>query len=190
MKSNYISIVLMSVVLSSSFLVLACTTQVESANSTPPGPSLSDVQLVEAMENVFVDIAHRSKPAIVSITATNVKHGTEQKPDQHGSGFIFRKDGYIATNNHVINGAKLIRVRIFDNRKFIAKLVGGDAGTDIAVLKLRPIKNYQRYLSPTQTVSRSDNLPSLSGIHSDWIIPLQPESSAQKGVLCSPIPAN
>lgn len=153
MKSNYISIVLMSVVLSGSFLVLACTTQVESANSTPPGPSLSDVQLVEAMENVFVDIAHRSKPAIVSITATNVKHGTEQKPDQHGSGFIFRKDGYIATNNHVINGAKLIRVRIFDNRKFIAKLVGGDAGTDIAVLKIKTDKEL-----PTLPFADSDRV--------------------------------
>ena len=152
MKSPYISVVFTSVFLSFSLLALTCT-PVELVNSTPPAPSLSGVQLVESIENVFVDIAHRSKPAIVSITATNVTRGSEQKADQHGSGFIFRKEGYIVTNNHVINGAKRIRVRIFDNRKFIAEVVGRDAGTDIAVLKIEASKEL-----PTLPFADSDRV--------------------------------
>jgi S1-C subfamily serine protease len=152
MKSTYISIVFTSVVLGFSLLALTCT-PVALFSSAPSAPPTSDVQLVEAIENVFVDIAHRSKPAIVTITAKNVTRGSEKKPDQHGSGFIFRKEGHIVTNNHVINGAGRIFVRIFDKREFIAEVVGGDAGTDIAVLKIETGKEL-----PTLPFADSDRV--------------------------------
>lgn len=53
-----------------------------------------------------------------------------------GSGFIVDAAGYIVTNNHVIDGADEIRVTLHDNRKFNAKVVGRDAKTDIALLKV------------------------------------------------------
>jgi len=53
-----------------------------------------------------------------------------------GSGFIVRPDGYIYTNNHVIEGADKIEVRLKDGRHFPAKVVGTDEKTDIAVLKI------------------------------------------------------
>lgn len=53
-----------------------------------------------------------------------------------GSGFIVRADGYIFTNNHVIEGADKIDVRLKDGRHFPAKVVGADEKTDIAVLKI------------------------------------------------------
>lgn len=53
-----------------------------------------------------------------------------------GSGVIISKDGYIITNNHVIDKATEIEVTTNDNRKFIAKLVGTDPTTDIALLKI------------------------------------------------------
>ncbi|NDW09265.1 Do family serine endopeptidase [Dysgonomonas sp. 520] len=53
-----------------------------------------------------------------------------------GSGVIISKDGYIITNNHVIDKANDIEVTLNDNRKFTAKLVGTDPKTDIALLKI------------------------------------------------------
>jgi len=53
-----------------------------------------------------------------------------------GSGVIFSKDGYIITNNHVIDGAKAIQVILTDKRIFEAKLIGADPNTDLAVIKI------------------------------------------------------
>ena len=53
-----------------------------------------------------------------------------------GSGVIISTDGYIITNNHVIDGADELEVTLNDNRKFAAKLVGTDPTTDIALLKI------------------------------------------------------
>ena len=53
-----------------------------------------------------------------------------------GSGFIIDKSGYIVTNNHVIDGADTIEVKLDDGRSMDAKLVGSDAKTDLALLKI------------------------------------------------------
>ncbi|RDL44273.1 serine peptidase [Marinomonas piezotolerans] len=53
-----------------------------------------------------------------------------------GSGFIISKDGYVLTNNHVIDGADVIHVRLNDRREYEATLVGTDARTDLALLKI------------------------------------------------------
>lgn len=54
----------------------------------------------------------------------------------NGSGVIISNDGYIITNNHVINGAKSIEVTLRDGTKYEAKLIGKDSKTDIAVIKI------------------------------------------------------
>jgi serine protease Do len=54
-----------------------------------------------------------------------------------GSGVILTKDGYIITNNHVIEFADYVEVTLHDNRKFDAEIVGRDATTDVAVLKIQ-----------------------------------------------------
>ncbi|MBE6037893.1 MAG: trypsin-like serine protease [Anaerofustis stercorihominis] len=53
-----------------------------------------------------------------------------------GSGVIISDDGYIVTNNHVIDGASTIRVRTVDGTEYTAKLIGTDAKTDLAVVKV------------------------------------------------------
>jgi S1-C subfamily serine protease len=53
-----------------------------------------------------------------------------------GSGVIFSKEGYIVTNNHVVGFADEIEVTLFDNRKFIAKKIGTDPSSDLAVIKI------------------------------------------------------
>ena len=63
----------------------------------------------------------------------------QQQPQDRqgaGSGFIIDADGYVVTNDHVINGADEIVVRMADRREFIAELVGTDPESDIALLKV------------------------------------------------------
>ena len=59
-----------------------------------------------------------------------------QREHSLGSGVIINSDGYILTNNHVIDGAKDVQVSLGDKRKFQARIVGADSKTDIAVLKV------------------------------------------------------
>ena len=60
----------------------------------------------------------------------------DQREDSLGSGVIVSPDGYILTNNHVIDGATDVRVTLSDKRQLNAKIVGTDPKTDIAVLKV------------------------------------------------------
>lgn len=64
--------------------------------------------------------------------------GPREEPEQRGtgSGFIISADGLILTNHHVVDGADKITVRLTDNREFTGKVLGSDAKTDIAVVKI------------------------------------------------------
>ena len=64
--------------------------------------------------------------------------GPRQEPERRGtgSGFIISGDGLILTNHHVVDGADEIKVRLTDNREFTGKVLGSDAKTDIAVVKI------------------------------------------------------
>src|SRR5438034_5180970 len=67
------------------------------------------------------------------------RRGPRQEPERAaGSGVIVDGRGYILTNHHVIENADEIEVRLSDDRKFPAKLVGRDSKTDLAVLKIEP----------------------------------------------------
>jgi serine protease Do len=64
--------------------------------------------------------------------------GTKAQPVQGlGSGFIISKDGQIVTNNHVVEGADKVMVKLSDGREFEATVVGSDPMTDIALLKIK-----------------------------------------------------
>ena len=55
-----------------------------------------------------------------------------------GSGFIVSEDGYILTNNHVVEGAEQVTVRLLDRHEYTAKVIGTDPNTDLAVIKIEP----------------------------------------------------
>ncbi len=92
----------------------------------------SNLELLSAIENAFVDIAATSKPAIVGIFAGH----SNRDLNRSGSGFFFRQDGYILTNDHIVHGAEYYKVRLLEGSTLDAKLVGTDINTDIAVLKV------------------------------------------------------
>lgn len=95
----------------------------------------TDIELLRSIENAFVRVANRSTPAIVGIVSSRRAEDGKHH-SQEGSGFIFRKDGHILTNEHVIRDATTIKVKLLDESEFDAKLVGVDRNTDIAVLKI------------------------------------------------------
>jgi Do/DeqQ family serine protease len=97
--------------------------------------------------------AKRASPAVVSITASKARtrhpysndpwfqfffgDPSQQQPQVGlGSGVIVSQDGYLLTNNHVIEGADDIEVLLADGRKADAKVIGTDPETDVAVLKI------------------------------------------------------
>jgi serine protease Do len=94
----------------------------------------------------FAPIIRQVSPAVVSIDTLAVGGGQSPfgavpvgaVPVQRGagSGFIISADGYVVTNNHVVEGAQEIVVTLSDDRQFPARLVGRDPPTDLAVLKI------------------------------------------------------
>ena len=98
----------------------------------------TSLELLSTIENAFVDIADQSKPAIVGIF---VRH-SDRKLNRWGSGFFFREDGYILTNDHIVHGGQRFDVKLLDGSIIEAKLVGMDIITDIAVLKVDGEKKY------------------------------------------------
>ncbi len=103
----------------------------------------------------FTGTAERVTKAVVHIRSTQQKsvRSNQQIPDQFrfffdgpfenqgpsqstGSGVIINKDGYIVTNNHVVDGADIVEVTLYDNRQVKAEVIGTDADTDLAVIKV------------------------------------------------------
>ena len=117
------------------------------ADNTPQGtmpatsrPAPSTGTLSDARNTPAVRVAKSVGPAVVGITNRAVardwfNHQFEVEQGV-GSGVIFREDGYIVTNYHVVAGAKEIMVSLSDGRSVKGKMVGADELTDIAVVKI------------------------------------------------------
>jgi len=115
--------------------------------------------VAQAVASPWIAVSKEDLPAVVNISTTQVvknpmMSGNEQTPFPEffrhffgnmprtfrthslGSGFIIRSDGYVATNNHVVDDATEIQVKLSDGRKFPAKIVGRDPKTDLALLRV------------------------------------------------------
>jgi serine protease Do len=119
-------------------------------------PAVSDLNIA------FSSIAERVTPAVVSIHSERIQRQTSRQPqpqqrqrprsfedffgqfdreppvpmEASGSGFIVSQDGYILTNNHVVQGFDRVEVTLTDRRTFPARVIGRDETTDVAVLKI------------------------------------------------------
>jgi serine protease Do len=122
---------------------------------------LKDIPEVKSLEDAYVSVANSVRPTVVSIQATTKQQSSpkskqfdqffhffgpdfqfkmpEEMPSRgFGSGVIVTSDGYIITNNHVVENADegSVKVKLVDTREFDAKVAGTDPLTDIAVIKI------------------------------------------------------
>jgi serine protease Do len=157
----------------------------------------------------FADLVERVSPAVVTITSETMTtentdeedipapfrdffnqfgqgggRGGRQPQAPHkaiaaGSGFIIDKAGYLVTNNHVIDGASKITVKLADKRSFTAKLIGTDPSTDVALLKIDSDK-------PLPTVEFGNDRALRVG---DWVVavgnPFGLSNSVTAGIVSS-----
>lgn len=89
--------------------------------------------------NSTSEIVKKTADSVVEISTESVVTGSfaQQYVQQGaGSGVIISQDGYILTNNHVINGANSVKVRLRDSTEYDATIVGSDSDNDIALLKV------------------------------------------------------
>ena len=113
----------------------ASVAQTESA----PAAKVDTSNLSAARNTPAVRAAKAVGPSVVGITNKAVVRDWFNNPvetEGAGSGVVFRADGYIVTNNHVVSGAKEIIVSLADGRSLKGKLIGADEVTDLAVVKV------------------------------------------------------
>ncbi len=87
----------------------------------------------------IANAAAKASPSVVAITTEVVSYGGfygNYVSEGAGSGVIYSEDGYIITNNHVIEGASTVRVTLVNGDTYDAEIIGADIVTDIAVLKI------------------------------------------------------
>lgn len=125
------------------------TVSIKGENSVPP------VYKVNLSDQLYPDFTFAAENAVSSVVHVQVtKKGTERaysifdfffgyggqmpapKQSSTGSGVIIKPDGYIVTNNHVIEGADEISVTLYNKKSYTAKLLGSDPVTDIALIKI------------------------------------------------------
>ena len=116
--------------------------QAEEPTNTPaptqtPGNTTVVSNDVKDTENAFVRVYEENCGSVVKITVYVTVNGTKQKYSS-ASGFITSTDGYIYTNSHVLTNAEEIEVTLFSGKTYIAREVGRDERTEVAVIKITP----------------------------------------------------
>ncbi len=143
-----------------SFLILFLIFPVANSVSLSPAFALSS-KVNPVGTNLIVDIAKEKNPAVVFVTSKtkfqpargNPPHrggpgpfdpfGSQGVPPRQpspgngaGTGFIIDKEGYILTNNHVVENADIIKITLQNEKEYEAELIGSDSKTDIALVKI------------------------------------------------------
>ena len=106
------------------------------------------------------DIVEKCKDSVVEITTESVSSGNsifgQYVSQGAGSGVIISEDGYIVTNNHVVNNATSLKVTTTDGTEFDAKIIGTDSQTDLAIIKINAQKLQAATLGDSDTLQVGD----------------------------------
>jgi len=126
----------------------------EDLPATPPQPQPLNLDNLENLQSAYIEIYENVIPSVVSISSTRMIDGSGLEnipfpfefddPEEEfqypsassGSGFVWDTEGHIITNNHVIEDGEVIRVNFSDGRSVLADVIGTDADSDLAVLKV------------------------------------------------------
>lgn len=111
--------------------------QSQAAAATPLAMPV-DMNELTPDERVNIFVYQEANRSVVNINTTESGRFLvfEVVADGEGSGTVLDRDGHILTNFHVVDGARVIRVTLYDGKSYDAKLVGGDIDSDVAVLKI------------------------------------------------------
>jgi S1-C subfamily serine protease len=111
-----------------------------SRNGDAGSVSESELQSLTPEEQINISVYQKVNRGVVHINTKSVQNDRfmmfEEYTEGEGSGSVIDKAGHILTNFHVVDGAKEIKVALFDGRGYQARLIGVDPDTDIAVLKI------------------------------------------------------
>lgn len=134
-------VLILATILAGVLGLAACTadlTPTPTPTATPEAPVENGGPTMVGMLPSIADLVEQVEPAVVSVVVRLSQSGRfgSQQSIGSGTGVIFREDGYILTNNHVIAGANSIQVTLYDGTQHIADLVGTDPRTDLAVIKI------------------------------------------------------
>ncbi len=119
---------------------------VTSAPAAPAAPRTAldlPVSAVNLRRTVTVQVVQKTKDAVVNISALKLfsqpfdfGQVVRLPGNSLGSGFVVHRDGYVVTNNHVVDRARQITVELADGRKLVADLISADPDADLAVLRI------------------------------------------------------
>ncbi|MDB4506098.1 Do family serine endopeptidase [bacterium] len=121
-----------------------------SVGARPPVVNAENLQYAQSLSDAFHNVAETLRPCVVSISTKQIVSDPRMNRVQPqfryqfgpreqngmGSGVIVRPDGYILTNNHVIEGADSLTVELSDGQTVSGTVVGADPQTDLAVVKI------------------------------------------------------
>jgi S1-C subfamily serine protease len=117
----------------------AAGTAADAATGAAANAALDDGALLDAYSGAIIGALERVAPAVTFIEVTGRARGAARNRGAErgsGSGFLFTPDGYLLTNSHVVDGSEEIAVRLNDDTRFHADLVGNDPDSDLAVLRI------------------------------------------------------
>jgi serine protease Do len=173
------------------FLLFGCFTTAVSAQEItakafPPiwrdaEPTGGETEL-DRLNRVLVDLANRSRPAIVQIrvAAQETKGVQAQAQGSRGSGFIIDPNGYILTAQHVIERAKDVEIRLSDGQRLPAQVVAADSQLDVAILKIHTEKELPLLSFGDSNTLRVGDIALVFGY------PFGRESSMNMGIISRP----
>jgi len=114
--------------------------QNQPADTTPPSENLQVSTATTLSPSITSSVIQSSMSSVVGIylsaTTINYTGASEEEDLGSGSGVIITSDGYIVTNNHVVEGGQNIRVCLQDGTEYEATLIGTDSYSDLAVIKI------------------------------------------------------
>jgi serine protease Do len=108
-------------------------------------PGVVNIQVVKTIKNAGIGFPYFSRNPFGDFFGPFSGEIPQRSPEQQGigSGFVISADGYILTNNHVVQDATQIKIKLADGKEYDAKVVGRDPKTDLAVLKAEGASNLQ-----------------------------------------------